>query len=251
MRTYVHPDLAIPVSFQHFCRLLRRVPVLLHQQVPADSQFTSGLYRQNVAVVCWIDDLRFDMRHQPPDRIDALVHWIVRCRHRRHGTGLRHAVTDGQLREIQGPVQFPHQFRGDAAARGYPSPQILESNMGNFAALQQPELLEKHGGDPVQCCAFFVLYCFQRSRGIERFGREDDRRATRGRRHVAQDAPKTVKERRGTAHHVLRGEQHAIPNLGAIVQNRTMRETGCFGHGCCSRGELNVDHIVKREILRR
>lgn len=69
-------------------------------------------------------------------------------------------------------------------------------------------------------------------------------------RHVPQDTTEAVEERRRTADDVLWCEMHAVTYLGAVVEDGTVAETGCFRHGCCAGCELDVYDFVWREVSR-
>ena len=51
----------------------------------------------------------------------------------------------------------------------------------------------------------------------------------------------------GTADNVSRCEEHACPDLVAIVQDGAVGEAGSFGHGSRAGGELDVDDVVVGE----
>ncbi|RAL68422.1 hypothetical protein DID88_007153 [Monilinia fructigena] len=132
------------------------------------------------------------MRQDPPDAIEAFVHRVSRSRHAGHGTRFRHAVTDGQAGEVQLVVQLLHQgFRDrgpgrDAGAEG------REAGFGDGAAGEELKLGEEHGGDAVEGCGAVGLDALERGGGVEGGGREEDRAAVRGGRHVAEDGAEAV-----------------------------------------------------------
>lgn len=95
----------------------------------------------------------------------------------------------------------------------------------------------------------FFLYGVERCAPVEGFRWEDDGCAMCCCGHVAQDAAEAVEEWRRAADDVLRGETHPVPDLGAVVEDGAVRETGCFGH-CGGAGcELDVDDFVGGEVL--
>lgn len=51
----------------------------------------------------------------------------------------------------------------------------------------------------------------------------------------------------GTGNNVSRREEHACPDLMAIVQDGAVGEAGSFGHGGCAGGELDVNNVVVGE----
>jgi hypothetical protein len=56
-----------------------------------------------------------------------------------------------------------------------------------------------------------------------------------------------MEEGRGTADNVSWREEHACPDLVAIVQDGAVGEAGSFGHGGRAGSELNVDNVVVGE----
>src|SRR5271170_3681332 len=124
---------------------------------------------------------------------------------------------------------------------------MLKSFVGYCARIQQFQLREEHGWDTVERCRSLLLHRFERGKGVEGLSWKDDRGAVCGRRHVAEDATKAMEEGWGTANNVSRREEHACPDLVAIVQDGAVGEAGSFGHGGCAGSELDVDDVVVGE----
>lgn len=135
------------------------------------------------------------MRHQPADGLDALHQRIIRRRHGRHRAGLRHAVANRQLGQVEDAVQLAHQLGGDGAAGGDAGAELVEAGRRHGARREQLELGQEHGGHAVQRRGAVLLDGAQRGFGVEGLGGEDDGGAVRGGGHVAEDAAEAAGRR--------------------------------------------------------
>jgi hypothetical protein len=243
----VHPDLAAGVGEHGFAGSRLVAPVALHQVVAADGQLAAGVEGQDFGRVGRVDDFGFDVWQRPADGVDTLVHGVVRRGHGGHRARLRHAVADGQLGEVEGAVQLAHELGGDAGAGGDAGSEVLETGGGDGAVFQQLELGLEHGGDAVESGAFLFLQAEERGMRVEGFGGEDDGGPVRDRCHVGEDRAEAVEERWRAADDVTLGEEEAVADAVAIVEDGTMGQAGCFGRRGCAGGELDVDGFVSIE----
>lgn len=245
--TYVHPDLAARVGEHGFAGSRLVAPVALHQVVAADGQLAAGVEGQDFGRVGRVDDFGFDVWQRPADGVDTLVQGVVRRGHGGHRARLRHAVADGQLGEVEGAVQLAHELGGDAGAGGDAGSEVLEAGGGDGAVFQQLELGLEHGGDAVESGASLFLQAEERGMRVEGFGGEDDGGPVRDRCHVGEDRAEAVEERWRAADDVTLGEEEAVADAVAIVEDGTMGQAGCFGRRGCAGGELDVDGFVSIE----
>ncbi len=89
------------------------------------------------------------MRQHPAHAVDPLFERVIRRRHRAHGTRLRHAVADRQLRQVQNFMKLPHQLGGNTRARGDAGAEMGEALVWHGAGGEELEVGEEHGWDAV------------------------------------------------------------------------------------------------------
>lgn len=119
-------------------------------------------------------------------------------------------------------MQSPHQLCRNIRARCDACSELREAFVLNGAVGKEFELGEEHCRYAVQRCAFLFLHCSQCGFGIERLGREDDAGAVGCGRRVAEDGAETVEEGGRTADYVGRGEEHALADGEAVVEDRAV-----------------------------
>ncbi len=107
----------------------------------------------------------------------------------------------------------------------------------------------EHGRHPMQAGTFLVFDCLQCQQRIEAVIGDHHTRAVRHTGQIAQNHAEAVIERNRNTQPVLFTEPHRLANEETIIEDVVMSERRTFWAACGATGELDVDGIVKLQLV--